>query len=118
MPKLPWFKFFPSAWLCDPALSIVSEEARGVASDLMCVAFDMPERGVFRTNGKPWTVRQISNATRGTGRKRERCVKELIDAAVLKVRPTGEIYWARIVRDEVARQMEREKKKRLREAEK
>jgi hypothetical protein len=115
--KLPWMKFYPQDWLSDPALSIVSDAARGVASDLMCIAFNMPERGVFKTNGKPWTLTQISRAVRGTSEGRELCVQELIEAGVLKKRPEGEIYWARIVRDEAARQMEREKKEKQRQAE-
>jgi len=110
MSKLPWFRFFPGAWLTDAALSIVSEAARGVASDLMCIAFDMPERGVYKTNGKPWTIKQMAHSARGTGKRRLRCVKELIAAGVLKKRESGEFYWSRIVRDEVERQMEREKK--------
>jgi hypothetical protein len=116
MPKLPWFPFFPGAWLGDAALSIVSEAARGVASDLMCVAFDMPERGVFRTNGKPWTIKQIAQSTRGTGRRRVRCVKELIHAGVLKRRNRTEFYWKRIVQDELHREIAREKKRKEREA--
>jgi hypothetical protein len=115
MPKLPWFKFFPSTWLSDAALSIVSEAARGVASDLMCVAFDMPERGVFRTNGKPWTIKQMAQSTRGTGKRRLRCVRELVAAGVLKKRESGEFYWSRIVRDDLERQMEREKKQKQRQ---
>jgi hypothetical protein len=113
--KLPWLKFYPRDWLSDAALSIVSEAARGVASDLMCVGFDMPERGVFRTNGKPWTIKQMAQSTRGTGRRRVRCVTELIHAGVLKKRDTGEFYWSRIVRDEAVREMARLKKQRERE---
>jgi hypothetical protein len=116
MPKLPWFPFFPSAWLSDGALSIVSEAARGVASDLMCIAFDMPERGVFKTNGKPWTIKQIGHSARGTGKRRIRCVKELIAAGVLKRRESGEFYWKRMVKDELARAMEREKKQKKRQS--
>jgi hypothetical protein len=116
MPKLPWFRFFPSAWLSDAALSIVSEAARGVASDLMCVAFDMPERAVYKTNGKPWTIKQMAHSARGMGKRRVRCVKELITAGVLKRRESGEFYWSRIVRDDLERQMEREKKQKQRQA--
>jgi hypothetical protein len=111
MPKLPWFKFYPKDWMSDGALSIVTAEARGVAADLMCVAFDMPERGVFKTNGKPWTVEDIAHAPRGFGGRRKRCVEDLIRAGVLKQRETGEFYWARMVKDELTREFERQRKR-------
>jgi hypothetical protein len=116
MPKLPWLKFYTRDWMSDAALSVVSEAARGVASDLLCIVFDMPERGVFKTNGKPWTIKQIAHSARGVGKRRVRCVKELIAAGVLKRRETGEFYWKRVVNDEMARAMEREKKQKQRQA--
>jgi hypothetical protein len=116
VPKLPWLKFYTRDWLSDSALTIVSEASRGVASDLMCIAYDMPECGVYKTNGKPWTIEQMAHSARGTGRRRVRCVRELIAAGVLKRRETGEFYWARMVRDDLGRKMEREKKQRQKQA--
>lgn len=116
MPKLYWFPFVPKDWISDPALSQVSCGARGVASDLMCVAFQMPNRGIFQTNGIPWTMEQIAKSVRGESpRSRLRLVEELCKAGVLKVNDQGAWYWPRMTRDEANRQMDALRQRRKRD---
>ena len=66
----------------------------------------MPERGVFRTNGTPWSVEKIAQAVR----EPVDLVHELIENAVLKRSERGEIYWSRLVKDEAKRSVDRHRK--------
>jgi hypothetical protein len=104
--RLPWLKFYPENWLSDPALRACSATARGVAIDLLCIAHAMPNRGVFRTNGVPWSVEKIAFSVR----EPVDLVLELIENAVLKRSDKGEIYWSRIVKDEAQRSVDRTRK--------
>ncbi len=45
MPKLSFMKWFPGDWLRDTGL--LSAEARGVWIDVLCLAWNSPERGVY-----------------------------------------------------------------------
>jgi hypothetical protein len=114
MMKLPWFKFYHHDWLSDPALSACSQSVRGFFIDLICLMFDMPRRGVLFTNEHAWTIKETAAAIRGDPGTNLGHLRELLRQGVLKQNEKGEILSARLVRDELRREMERDKKRRQR----
>lgn len=48
MPKLPWFKFFPTWWLGDTELSKCTSATRGVWIDLLCAMHQSGRSGELR----------------------------------------------------------------------
>lgn len=76
--------------------------------DLLCVAFECDERGVFATAGVPWTVDEIARAAGGDLTHTLPCVQELIRKGVAKRNKAGAIFSARLVRDESIRKIRTE----------
>lgn len=113
--KLPFMQFFPTDWLADPALRSCSLPARGLWIDLLCQMWQCQDRGYLRTNGKPWTAKQISNAVGVGVAQVERLLKELRVASVFDMDGDGCITNRRMVREEIEREGNRGRQRDYRE---
>ncbi len=101
----PSFQFYPGDWLKDPDLRRCSPAARGVWIDVLCLMFECEPRGLLTTNGKPWSVEEVSKILAGASALLEVSLRELIDKGVCDLDPdTGAIMSRRMVRDEALRQ--------------
>ena len=112
MSKLAAFQFYPGDWLKDPALSICSPGARGVWIDVLCLMFESPRRGYLITNGKPWTLEQLSEALRGHPSANLLFLKELVRNGVIREDKKRGYFSARMARDEHQRELWRGEKRR------
>jgi hypothetical protein len=101
--KLPGFMFYPGDWQKDPDLKRCSHAAKGVWMDVLCLAFELPERGVLVSNGRPWTERELAEAVGGNPDVALRVVQELISKGVIKRREDGAMFCRRMVKDEEVR---------------
>jgi len=112
--KLQWFKFYPGDWLDDAVLQRCSVSAQGAWMNLICYAFKMPQRGVFRTTRG---LLDCGALARIAAQGRRRTVEELVDAGVLNVaKRTGTYFCKRLVRDELRRRREARRKANERDA--
>ena len=118
MGKLPAFLFYPKDWKEDPALQMCSREARSVWIDMLCLMFNAPIRGVCQSGGRPWTHQEIASAIGGDIGSNVACITELVSKAVAAVNDCGAIFSRRMVRDEQARKLDRERLKRWRDLQK
>lgn len=84
MARMPWFPLHVGDWLADSALSSVSPAARGVWIDLLCLAHQCDPRGVFATDGKPWSEERVVSAVRGNPDVTRRAFQELVEASVIR----------------------------------
>ena len=114
MSELPWFKFYPNDLMGDMNLRRCSNEAVGVLTKFMCLAFDSEERGVVITSGVPWTDREIVSAIGGPFDDTLRAFQELVRWNVVKVRKDGAYYNARMVKDDQERKKSNERVKKHR----
>ena len=97
----------------DPELSLCSAGARGVWMDVLCLMFESPKRGFLITNGRPWTLEQISIAIRGDWQENLVYLKELVHNGVMTkfharkrdrdFRAKGAYFSRRIVKDDAKR---------------
>lgn len=101
--KLPSLQFYPGDWMRDPRVRDLSLSARGVWIDLICMAFEMPRRGVFRAeNGAPLSLKTLQSMA---PKSRASHIRELVEKGVLKVaKRSGTFYCKRLLRDELSRQ--------------
>lgn len=104
MSKLPYFPFYPGDWQKDPNLRRCSHAAKGVLMDALCFAFELEERGVFVSGGRPWSEKELAEAVGGNLDVAFASISELLSKGVLKRRSDGAIYSARMVKDESTRQ--------------
>lgn len=108
--KLPSMQFYPGDWLKDPNLRRCSHTAKGVWIDVLCLAFEGSERGVFITADVPWSLQDIGCAIGGNLDVTLEGLRELVSKGVLRQRDDGAYYSKRMVEDELRRKYEREKK--------
>lgn len=100
---LPWFKFYPSDWRKDPNLSRCSKAAKGFWIDALCLLSETECRGVFRTDGIPWSDEDIALAVGGDIAENLRCLTELFVKSVIARTSDGAVFSRRMVRDEQKR---------------
>ena len=117
MGKLPGFLFYPGDWLKDPELRRCTKAEKGVWIDMLAVAFECADRGVFATGGEPWKDKEIAEAIGGSIAKNLTCLRELLRKGVARRNELGAIYSSRMVRDEQERRTNsaRKQNQRLRE---
>jgi hypothetical protein len=101
--KLPAFQFYPGDWQKDPNLRRCSLAAKGALIETLCLAFELDERGVLVSGGKPWSEKELAEALGGNMDVASKAVSELISKGVLKKRADGAIYNAKMVRDDEIR---------------
>jgi len=101
--KLPAFQFYPGDWLKNADLARCSKGAKGMWIDMLAIAFDCEERGVFISRGVPWTDQEIAESISGDCALNLLLLKELIDKGVARRDSRGALYSPRMVRDELVR---------------
>ncbi len=103
MSKLPWFKFYPADWRAEPALRMVSMEARGLWIECMCLMHEAEPYGHLRVRNVVMDEQRLALMC-GTSEQNVRaCLHELERAGVLSRTRDGVIYCRRMVRDEAKR---------------
>ncbi len=119
MSKLPGFYFYIGDWMKDPALRAVSDRARGLWIDILCLMYESPRRGYLETaTGEPVTAKALSRMTGVPVRNINRSLVELSSFSVCSLAVNGTIYSRRIVRDEERREGERKRQAEHRNAQK
>lgn len=97
--KLPWFKFYPADWRAEPALRMVSLEARGLWIECMCLMHEAEPYGHLIVRGVALETPQLAAIVGATEQSIRACLHELEEAGVLSVKPDGTVYCRRMVRD-------------------
>ncbi len=100
MGKLPAFQFYPGDWLKDPALRRCSKAAKGMWADMLCLAFECEDRGIFAAASVPWQDEEIAEAVGGDRTENLLLLRELLAKGVCSRNQTGAIFSRRMVRDE------------------
>ncbi len=102
--KMPWIKFWPSDWLSDEALRLVSVGARGLWIDMICLMAKSERTGYLQVNGgvNP-TLNQVGKLVGLSMSEIEPLISELMQAGVCSIEDkTGIVYSRRMVRDRAA----------------
>ncbi len=99
MTKLPWFKFYPADWRAEPALRMVSMEARGLWIECMCLMHEAEPYGHLVVRGASLETPQLAAIVGASEQLVRSCLHELEEAGVLSVKPDGTVYCRRMVRD-------------------
>lgn len=96
----PWFKFFIGDWSKAPELRRCSKSTKGVWIDMICLAYECEEIGVFQTSNVPWSDSDIAVAIGGDLAENLRAIEELLAKGVCSRNQAGAIFCRRIVREE------------------
>jgi len=107
MNKLPWFKFYPADWRAEPALRMVSLEARGFWIECLCIMHEAEPYGHLIVRGTPVEVASMAAIVGASDQTVRSCLHELEEAGALSRTRDGVIYSRRMVRD--AKRRDRDK---------
>jgi hypothetical protein len=83
MTKLPWFKFYPADWRAEPALRMVSLEARGLWIECMCLMHEAEPYGHLIVRGVALDTPQLAAIVCAPEQTIRACLHELEEAGVL-----------------------------------
>jgi hypothetical protein len=97
--KRPSFQFYPSDWLRDAKLRLVSVSARGLWIDLLCWMHDLQPYGHLALNGEAIPDEKAAVMCGVPLPVYRRLVAELLAADVAARSPTGALYSRRMDRD-------------------
>ena len=101
MSSLPYIKFYPSDWLSEESLRLVSVAARGLWIDLLCLMAKSERRGYLQVNGgvNP-TLVQVGKLVGLSEAEITPLLHELKQAGTCSVDPiNGMLFSRRLVRD-------------------
>jgi hypothetical protein len=108
-------QFYTGDWLKDPAVRACSLAARGLWTDLLCLMWESPERGVLKTGEQPWGAQEMASAVGADVTLVAKLLAELKGKGVASSRAEdGALYSRRMVRDEAERRKETERQRRYR----
>jgi 5-methylcytosine-specific restriction endonuclease McrA len=99
MSKLPWFKFYPSDWRAEPALRLVSLEARGLWIEMLCIMHDANPSGHLLVGSQPLDAVGLAAVCGVSEQKVRACLHELEAAGVVSRTRASVLYSRRMVRD-------------------
>lgn len=99
----PWVKFYPSDWLGDQALRVVSLGARGLWMECLCIMHGASPYGHLTINGRPVTDAQLATLAGTSPDQIAALLNELETAGVFSRNRNGVIYSRRMTRDEKKR---------------
>lgn len=97
--KRPSFQFYPADWTKDPALKLCSHNAKGVWIDLICIAFEMPTKGVFMISKKPISEIKLLQMLNGNEKSKKSGFQELKRHGVIKRGKDKAFYCKRLYND-------------------
>lgn len=115
MSKSPAFQFYPGDWLRDE-VSGCSLEAQGLWLRLIMIMHDAPIYGQLVLNNEPMSPEFIAKKVGISTKKYTTLLRELDFAGVVNRKENGVIFSGRMERDERARQQNRERQARFKEA--
>lgn len=102
-PVFPFIKFFPSDWLSEESLRLVSFAARGLWIDLLCLMAKNERRGYLEigglTGGVNPTLAQIAKLVGSSEAEITPLLAELKEAGTCSTTPEGILFSRRMVRD-------------------
>ena len=100
MSAIPYIKFFPSDWLSEESLRLVSPAARGVWIDLICLMAKNERRGYLELNGgvNP-TLPQLGRLVGLSAQEIGPLIDELKHAGTCSIDAKGVLFCRRLVRD-------------------
>ena len=75
--------------------------------DMMSVAYQCEQPGIFATGGLAWTIEEIARAIGGDVTENYTLIQELLDKGVARRNNSGAVYCRRMVQDEEAYQKEK-----------
>ena len=107
MSGLPWMKFYPADWRADPALRMVSLEARGLWMECLCIMHEAEPYGHLMVRGTPLETPALAAIASAPEQSIRSCLHELEEAGVLSRNKDGVVICRRMVRD--AKKRERDK---------
>lgn len=97
--KRPSFQFYPADWMKDPALKLCSHNAKGIWMDLICIAFEMPTKGVFLISKKPISEIKLLQMLNGNEKSKKSGFQELKRHGVIKRNKDNVFYCKRLYND-------------------
>ena len=94
----PWMKFYPSDWISEPKLKLVSRAARSLWIDMLCL---MHQSGTGRLEimGRPMTEKELSSILGDNPRTVKKLLAELACAGVSIIVHGSFVGSSRIIRD-------------------
>lgn len=100
MSAVPYIKFFPSDWLSEESLRLVSFAARGLWIDMLCLMAKNERRGYLEVNGgvNP-TLPQLAKLVGSTEAEIAPLLAELKAAKTCSIDANGVLFSRRLVRD-------------------
>lgn len=100
MSAVPFIKFYPSDWLSEESLRLVSVAARGLWIDLLCLMAKNERRGYLELNGgvNP-TPTQLARLVGVPANEVEALLTELKQAGTCSIDEKGVLFSRRLVRD-------------------
>src|SRR6185295_13187241 len=98
--RRPWFRFYPGDWLRHPGLRSCSVAARGLWIEVMAIMAQAEPYGHLRAGSKPLVPADLARIVGAREKEIQRWLGELEVAGVFIRKTGGEIYSARMVRDE------------------
>lgn len=102
--KHPWMKFYPQDWRGDAKLRRCSRAARSLWLDMLGLMHEATPYGHLVMDGKPLEATDLARIFGDHWRSVQAFLKELSDAGVYSVTPSGIVFSRRMVRDEETRQ--------------
>ncbi len=78
MKKFPWFKMWSSVWLSDPHLNHCKWDAKGLLTELMCIAHNGTPRGSITNGGLPLSTKDIAKTFKESIKKTTRLMQVLL----------------------------------------
>jgi hypothetical protein len=100
MSAIPFIKFYPSDWLSEESLRLVSPAARGLWIDMLCLMAKNDRRGYLEVNGgvNPSLI-QLGRLVGMSAQEIEPLLEELKSAGTCSVDANGTLFSRRLVRD-------------------
>ena len=108
MTKLPWFKFYPADWRAEPALRMVSMQARGLWIECLCLMHEAEPYGHLVVRESPLDAVALASIVSAPEQEVRACLHELESAGVLSRNRDGVAFCRRMVRDAKMRARARE----------
>jgi hypothetical protein len=105
--KYPWLKFYPADWRAEPALRMVSLEARGLWIECLCIMHEAEPYGHLMVRGAPLEVPSLAAIAGAPEQVVRSCLHELEEAGVSSRNKDGVMVCRRMVRDSKKRERDK-----------
>ena len=93
-----WMKFYPSDWMGEPKLKLVSRSARSLWLDMLCL-MHQSGTGRLEVSGRPMTEKELAAILGDNPRTIKKLLAELADAGVSTIVDGSFIASSRMIKD-------------------